>query len=91
LTGVRLSLIDGGQTDTIDYAYRSRELERAAVDRVQAVLPQVDTLVEMRPDGPAAGYLREGFSFSPMFTLGIQKTIQSKGELRTWLKVEKAS
>lgn len=91
LTGVRLSLIDGGQTDTIDYAYRSRELERAAVDRVQAVLPQVDTLVEMRPDGPAAGYLREGFSFSPMFTLGIQKTIQSKGELRTWLKVAKAS
>lgn len=91
LTGVRLSLIDGGQTDTIDYAYRSRELERAAVDRVQAVLPQVGTLVEMRPDGPAAGYLREGFSFSPMFTLGIQKTIQSKGELRTWLKVEKAS
>lgn len=91
LTGVRLSLIDSGQTDTIDYAYRSRELERAAVDRVQAVLPQVDTLVEMRPDGPAAGYLREGFSFSPMFTLGIQKTIQAKGELRTWLKVAKAS
>ena len=34
---------------------------------------------------------REGFSFSPMFSLGIKKTVNAKGELHTWLKVEKAS
>ena len=41
--------------------------------------------------GDAAGYFREGFAFSPMYTLGIKKTVKAKGELRTWLKVEKAS
>ena len=39
----------------------------------------------------AAGYFREGIAFSPMYTLGIKKTVQGKGELRTWLKVAKAS
>jgi hypothetical protein len=52
----------------------------------------VDTLLSMRPDAEeASGYFREGFAFSPMYTLGIKKTIKGKGELRTWLKVEKAS
>jgi len=39
----------------------------------------------------ANGYFREGFAVSPMCTIGIKKTIRGKGELRTWLKVEKAS
>jgi len=39
----------------------------------------------------AAGYFREGFAFSPMYTIGIKKTIKGKGELHTWLKVEKAN
>ena len=39
----------------------------------------------------ATGYFREGFAFSPMYTLGIKKILKGKGELRTWLKVEKAS
>jgi hypothetical protein len=30
-------------------------------------------------------------AFSPMHTLGIKKTVRGTGELRTWLKVEKAS
>jgi hypothetical protein len=46
----------------------------------------------MRADARSArGYFREGFAFSPMFTLGIKKTVKGKGELHTWLKVEKAS
>jgi hypothetical protein len=57
----------------------------------EAIIPQVDTQISMRTDISATGYFREGFSFSPMFTLGIKKTIQAKGELRTWLKVAKAS
>jgi hypothetical protein len=30
-------------------------------------------------------------AFSPMYTIGITRKIQGEGELRTWLKVEKAS
>ena len=61
------------------------------VQSVEAVIPQVDTRLSMRTDDPATGYFREGFSFSPMYTLGIKKTVKAKGELRTWLKVAKAS
>ena len=56
---------------------------------------QVDTLLSMRTDASkdasAVGYFREGFSFSPMYTIGMKKTVKAKGELRTWLKVAKAS
>jgi hypothetical protein len=91
LTGVRLTLTGEDSSESIEYAYRCRE---AAVEKIQlaeAVIPQVDTALSMRTDGPATGYLREGFSFSPMYTIGIQKTVKTKGALRTWLKVAKAS
>jgi hypothetical protein len=92
LTGVRLTLLGAGVSESIDYAYRCREAEVADVVSAQAVVPQVDTRLAMRPAGPGAtGYYREGFAFSPMFTIGIKKTIRGTGELRTWLKVEKAS
>ncbi len=91
LTGVRLSLVSINANESIDYAYQCREGEIEGIQLVQAVVPQVDTCLEMRPDGNAVGYYREGFSFSPMFTIGIKKTVKAKGELRTWLKVAKAS
>ncbi|PKO16395.1 MAG: hypothetical protein CVU39_08505 [Chloroflexi bacterium HGW-Chloroflexi-10] len=91
LTGMRLSLISGQIVDSIEYAYQCREAEKSDVQLVQAHIPQVDTYVEMRPEGNAFGYYREGFSFSPMFTLGIKKAVKTKGELRTWLKVAKAN
>lgn len=91
LTGVRLSAQGLEQVESIEYAYQCREAGVENVQVVEAIIPQVDTRLSMRPDGPAAGYFREGFSFSPMYTLGIKKTLQAKGELRTWLKVEKAS
>ena len=91
LTGVRLSLSGAAGSETIDYAYRCREAELPEVACVEAVVPQVDTRLSLRAEGQAQGYLREGFSFSPMYTLGIKKTVREKGELRTWLKVEKAS
>jgi hypothetical protein len=92
LTGVRLTLEGASGTQTIDYAYQCRQAEVTGVTRVEAMVPQVDTRLTMRADtDQASGYFREGFAFSPMVTLGVKKTIHGKGELRTWLKVEKAS
>jgi hypothetical protein len=91
LTGVRLNLVSEHGVDSIDYAYQCREGEKDGIQHVEALIPQVDTRLEMRPDGVAAGYYREGFSFSPMYTIGIKKTVKMNGELRTWLKVAKAS
>jgi hypothetical protein len=92
LTGVKLMLKGESGAETVDYAYQCREAEVFGVTLAEAQVPQVDTRLTMRPDtGQATGYFREGFAFSPMYTIGIRKTIKGKGELRTWLKVEKAS
>jgi hypothetical protein len=92
LTGVCLALRGSDQTELIDYAYRCREAGLDGIQAAEVFIPQVDTRLSMWTDtNEAAGYFREGFPFSPMYTIGIKKTIQRKGELRTWLKVEKAS
>ena len=91
MTGIRLSLTGVDNSESIEYAYQCREAEVENVQCVEVLIPQVDTHLSMQADGLAAGYFREGFSFSPMYTLGITKTVKAKGELRTWLKVAKAS
>jgi len=92
LTGVRLTLEGESGTQSIDYAYQCREAEEPGIELVEAVVPQVDTRLTMHSDADeATGYFREGFAFSPMYTIGIKKTIRGEGELRTWLKLEKAS
>ena len=93
LTGVGLSLEGETSSEHISYAYQCREAWVSNIRLAAAVIPQVDTRLTLRTDPQAgsAGYFREGFAFSPMYALGIKKTIKGKGELRTWLKVEKAS
>jgi len=92
LTGVRLTVKGASGSESIEYAYKCREAEVSGVTLAEALVPQVDTRLTMRTDADdASGYFREGFAFSPMYTIGIKKTVKGKGELRTWLKVEKAS
>ncbi|MBN1230929.1 MAG: hypothetical protein JXA19_03580 [Anaerolineales bacterium] len=92
LTGVELILESGKSKESISYAYQCREAEMKRIKSTRALVPQVDTLLTMRAeDDDNAGYFREGFGFSPMYTIGIRKRLQGKGELRTWLRVEKAS
>jgi hypothetical protein len=91
MTGIQLSLIGRNVHESIEYAYQCREAQVEDVQCAEAIIPQVDTRLSMHTDAGAAGYFREGFSFSPIYTLGIKKTVKAKGELRTWLKVEKAS
>jgi len=92
LTGVRLTARGVAAEESIEYAYQCRETLIPSIQQVEAFVPQVDTLLSMHTsEDTASGYFREGFAFSPMYTLGIKKTVKEKGELRTWLKVEKAS
>jgi hypothetical protein len=91
LTGVRLALEGADRSESIEYAYRCREAAVDSIKFVEAVVPQVDTRLSMRTDSGGRGYFREGVAFSPMYTIGISKTIRGAGELRTWLRVEKAS
>lgn len=92
LTGVRLTLRGTAGSESIDYAYKCREAVVDGLASVEALIPQVDTRLSMRSDGnDVAGYVREGMAFSPMYTIGVKKTVRGNGELRTWLKVAKAS
>ena len=92
LTGIRLSLKGISENKSIEYAYKCREAEISDIIEAEAIIPQISTRLTMRTDTKgAAGYFREGFAFSPMYTIGIKSTVKEKGELRTWLKVEKAS
>jgi hypothetical protein len=92
LSGVTLSLQGTSESKAIQYAYQCREGRVNNIQTAEALIPPVDTRLKMRTDAAQAeGYYREGFAFSPMFTIGIKKTVSGKGELRTWLKVEKAS
>ena len=40
---------------------------------------------------PAVRYAREGYAFSPMFTLGAKGTISEKESFTSWLSLEKAN
>jgi hypothetical protein len=92
LTGIRLTLEGASETKTIEYAYKCREAKVSGITLAEALVPQVDTRLTMRTDmDEATGYFREGFAFSPMYTIGVKKTLKEKGGLRTWLKVEKAT
>jgi hypothetical protein len=92
LSGVQLALRGKAHFESIDYAYQCREAEMLDIVSAEAVIPQVDTRLTMRPASDrATGYYRKGFAFSPMYTIGLRQTVQGKGELRTWLRLEKAS
>lgn len=91
LTGITLRVEGAGGSHSLEYAYQCRQADMTGVERVEAIIPQINTLLRMSTDmANADGYYREGFAFSPMYTLGIRKAINGKGVVSTWLKVEKA-
>ncbi|HVO21079.1 MAG TPA: hypothetical protein VMU15_17590 [Anaeromyxobacter sp.] len=91
LTGVRLTALGAGGTRTIDYAYRCREERVTAAREVCAVVPAVETRVSLVPgDGLADGWVREGYAFSPMFTLGLTRKLRNQETFTSWLRLARA-
>jgi hypothetical protein len=91
LTGVVLKCVGPDRTAEIPYAYRCREESMHSVVRVEALVPQVHTRISAIPlSRDVEGVIREGYAFSPMYTLGLSKTLRENEELVTCLKVEKA-
>ena len=93
MKGIRLYLENGRGTveRELDYEYRCREERLAGAACAGAIVPQIRTAVSMRCSDPGAeGYIKEGYAFSPMFTLGYEKPIREKEVLSTWLSLERA-
>ncbi len=57
-----------------------------------AVIPAIETKVSLGTDADdAKAYIREGYAFSPMFTLGVEKEVSEKEVVTTWLSLAKAN
>ena len=60
-------------------ARENRDIARERLERLK------------KEGGDMTGGIREGYAFSPMFTLQLCKTIRGEGGMRTWLSPEKES
>lgn len=82
---------EGRMEKSIAYEYKCREEACIGAERVSALIPPIQTKVSMQASSEEAeGYIREGYAFSPMFTLGYKKKISDKEVFTTWLNLEKA-
>ena len=92
MSNVKLSITDGSKTEKIDYAYKCREAQIAGATEAVAVIPEIGTRVSLSCEKKeAADYIREGYAFSPMFTLGYTTRLKDKEVFATWLNLAKAN
>ena len=67
------------------------DITAAGAESVSCTLPPIKTRVSMACEGrDKTGYVREGYAFSPMFTLGYTGTLREKEGFATWLRLERA-
>lgn len=90
MTVITLS-VEGGKTpDSLKYEYKCRELSSEGGSKAVATIPAIDTHVSLETKDDAKVYIREGYAFSPMYTLGMTKKISEGEDITTWLNLEKA-
>ena len=76
---------------TIPYEYRCREAAVPGAEEVSCTLPPIKTRVSMLANGrDRVGFIREGYAFSPMFTLGWERKLREQEVFTTWLRLERA-
>ena len=91
MSSLTLGVEAAGGSRELAYEYRCRELSAPEADAVWCTLPPIKTAVGMTCQGrDRAGYVKEGYAFSPMFTLGYTGTLKEKEAFTTWLKLKRA-
>ena len=92
MTGIRLSVSNGTISRTIDYEYKCREESLENGIEAKAVIPAIKTEVSIVPDAAdGVSYIREGYAFSPVFTLGDLRNVKDKEVVSTWLRLGKVN
>lgn len=89
MSNVILTVENHETKDTLQYAYQCREAELQEVTEVTAIIPEIETKVRLLAGEGMSGYYREGYAFSPMFTLGLKKEMKKGQVMRTWLNLQK--
>ena len=92
MTHITLACTDGKESREIKYGYKCREDEMTGATEVSAIIPEIETYVSMTAQKKdVVGYIKEGYAFSPMFTLGYTTKIKDKEVFATWLNLSKAN
>jgi hypothetical protein len=92
MTSIMLECSSDTVNKKISYEYRCREEYLDGAVKVSAIIPPIETKVTMTASKTdVVGYVKEGYAFSPMFTLGYTTKIKDKEVFATWLKLEKAN
>lgn len=91
MTSLTLRVQRGTEQIELPYEYKCREASLPLADQVSCTVPPIETIVSMTCEGrEIEGFFREGYAFSPMFTLGYQGKLSEGEGITTWLKLEKA-
>ena len=83
------NIILGVDDESIKFSYHGKKLTVKNAEMAYVTIPDVLTTVSMGGDNDVA-YVEEGIAFSPVYHLGLQKTV-SKGGVKTWLNLQKAN
>ncbi len=84
------SLTLGVDEEKINYEYKCRELSKEDAEEAWCILPPISTRVSMQAEGrDKSSYIREGYAFSPMFTIGANGRLQEGEVFTTWLRLQK--
>jgi len=80
--------LTGKENMQLDYEYKCREMELENADEAYATISAIKTRVGLKAEGPSKkGYVKEGYAFSPMLTLGYTGTLKNKEVFTTWLSL----
>ncbi len=91
MTGLTLAVGKDGSKTELSYEYKCREEVMLGADYTECILPPIQTRISMTCKGrQKSGYFKEGYAFSPMFTLGYTGVLKNKEVFTTWLNLEKA-
>ena len=92
MTNITLAVTGGDNEGSVKYEYKCREIASEGASEASALIPDIDTLVSLKTDAEDASvYIREGYAFSPMYTLGMNKKITEGEVVTTWLNLAKAN
>ena len=90
MSHIILSVTGPEEEQNIRYAYKCREAEAEHAQKAEVLIPNINTKASVGAKEDVTGYIREGYAFSPMYTLGLKKMMKEGEVLNSWLKVEKA-
>ncbi len=92
MSNITLTCIGDSENKEIKYAYKCREEQMEGAKEVVSVIPEIETRVSLSCEKKdAVGYIKEGYAFSPMFTLGYTAKLKDKEVFATWLNLAKAN